>query len=1354
MTAPIELLVPIQVEALVVNENDRRATTWSVSARTYAGADRVLPIEPPPFARDNDRPRTGVTVHWLLPDALTVGQWHGGDGEGGMTGLRAPHVPDRWLVVRTTRHPDEPTRPVEPRAWVVESNHVGPEGTNPFPVAGGVDYLGRATELSRWPREAGAAPAHVVAMTALGPETAGTTRMHDLDPAYAASVANIDNVFALHDPLDDLATEDDPAAVLSYAVIGWYSDPDGSDPMRNPARLGRDVADLGGAGSGSTLPAEDWRRVMDALDWTTGEDDALEQALAQGLVPSSTVLHGMVYGVRWTGFRGPAQPFTRGADSAFARTAIRSRAGWRNPEPGDATGFGDIAGADGGPRLGDAAGLRRPGGAADVEPGTRSLFPHLAIGSSSTDALAAVLGFLLAQEDHLDDDADHLATLFEALEHDLLDVYERAGGVAELDRRLHQDGFTSHPGGVVFDVVLRAPEDGSAADSDRLMPEGPDLLRAIGLEQDLDELNDCQRRLEEAEAALWAARRELYAVWWKSRRHRDVANPASGADPSSQQIIDRLAELQGWLAVPQGEDGTPPQQYEDALPAGEARNARDAKRCAVAEKLASDAVGASLAEIPGAAAATPTLHETPRARFFAPADPVVVVSGVRASSKHGGDGQYRDDGRLFVRAASGSEAAGGPTLQLRLGETRLGPDQVVGAFFGAMLEGKPLPAATGSILTELVLLDDGWRNWLAAQTAAAVDPLELVDLQRRLWPSPDTEEPGPTPTIDAAFDGVRPSPVAVEEWSRPWRPVYLAWRTTWYPSHAATPEGELVTWEFDGEELAWNGLSDFDHSRAQTIQGRCLLSGTATRALRDATDAIYERLENAAVDPQETAAAEMERKNSLAATRAALDRVKQRLASADLLAQSMTGFHEQLVQRDPAQFHEADEPTRALLGNVERAAPMPYGDDSAGPRFHPLRGGHIRLRRAWVVDAFGQVFDVIHEQGQTDASFVPLRGRGFTTVGLTQRADTQMLQLAPRLVQPSRLVFRFRTDSGTDSGTGAVAGWLQPNHFDGSLMVSDPGGTLVGALLLWRADGQVRWEAAPGQAGALPDGASTLRRVVNRLQGLDFAGFEQVLGAVDKTLATTDPAGRRGETASVLVGRPLAVVEAELYLELDGPAFPDQAWRHTLTDPADASRVGGVGDLRFRVRLGLPDSRDDGIVGFYVEGDERDKKFHSVLPGGGASDHIDWSAPGTWPSVPVRVRGEDHPDALRVTLLVDPRGSLTASSGVQPSKTLRLPRHLVAGPMSNLDASFRVGPILSTGTAVRMPLPADIARGWSWIERTGVRLTPEGREETWSTPVDVEPVPPGSPLADAPTHLREGWLQLSQVVAPAEEEET
>src|SRR5689334_3279814 len=91
------LLVPVALEALVVNEADQNATLWSVAPKQYGGFARMDPLDPPPFTETNGRPLTGVTLHWALPDALTRGRrTPAGD-------LIFPTVPNRWLLVRVAK---------------------------------------------------------------------------------------------------------------------------------------------------------------------------------------------------------------------------------------------------------------------------------------------------------------------------------------------------------------------------------------------------------------------------------------------------------------------------------------------------------------------------------------------------------------------------------------------------------------------------------------------------------------------------------------------------------------------------------------------------------------------------------------------------------------------------------------------------------------------------------------------------------------------------------------------------------------------------------------------------------------------------------------------------------------------------------------------------------------------------------------------------------------------------------------------------------------------------------------------------------------------------------------------------
>jgi hypothetical protein len=952
------------------------------------------------------------------------------------------------------------------------------------------------------------------------------------------------------------------------------------------------------------------------------------------------------------------------------------------------------------------------------------------VGTSTTDALSALVEYLLGYEDGGADPSD-VAALFEALEHDLVGIYDTPAGADELRRRMQQDGFVPSAGGTRWDVVLRRPGDASgntsSPDEPRTAPEGVQLLAdldaqdpTLGLVTKLTALNDAQRDLHRAEAALRSSRYDLYALWWKTERRRAgtvVDDAAPTSDERQRLRNEAVREFQRLR------DEAATDVRTATTRRGNAADDADAARVDLEPLLGSDAARTALAKVlHGEEASTGDLAEwlelvdAPAARFYAPADPVVVISGGRSSPKHGGDGRFSDDGTLLVRFGGAGDDAPGQTL--RFGDTAAGIDSstFVDEILPGLLPNDDLPAITRDLLTEFVLLDG------SAMPA-------LASARGDLWRDPTDElHSVAAVTADAGFTGVRPSPVGVERWRQPWRPLHLCWRATWYPTEYP---GD---WSFDGDDLRWIGTGSFDHAKAMTLQGRSLLATAPTGALQDALDAIYERIVEAPADPDES---EADRIAEHAELRAKLDQARQRLADADLLAQALTGFHDQLVQRDATQYYDPpDEPPgegiNSLLGDLGRAAPMPYDDGPDGaPRFFPIRGGHARLRRLWIVDAFGQVFDVFHERGQTDASFVPLRGRGLRTVGLTQRSDTQMLQFPPRLVQPSRLDFRFDT-----SGSGAVRGWLLPNHLDASLQLYDHDGNSLGSLIAWHGN-LVRWQPEPGRLDPAASISAEVTRIKDRLDGKPVADLSGFLDAIDRTLRTTDPLGQRGDNLSVLVGRPVAVVAATFAVELDGPALTDQSWGAAST-PDD----GGVSDLSIQLRLGLPTSRDDGTLGWFESGDSR---FHSVLttPTLVQNDYVVGAGAGSGPTVPVGTV-EQPADPLALTMLVDPRGSINAATGFLPHKSLRLPRGFVDAALARMDATFRVGPILS-GRQVRMPLPADISSGWSWIDKTGVNLAIDERDGQWNV-AEVESAAIAAHLTSAPTRIREGWLRLAQIV--------
>jgi hypothetical protein len=144
MTDPT-LLVPIALEALVVNPHVQNEVGFSRWNPTYQNLNTFQTPIPPPFNTEGGVPAQGIYLHWVLPDALTKGdrQPVTSPEPGTATGLNDsqnslvfPHVPNRWLVVRTAAV--SPNAPRTRKAWVIQSDFLDPNnggtGTNPFPI--------------------------------------------------------------------------------------------------------------------------------------------------------------------------------------------------------------------------------------------------------------------------------------------------------------------------------------------------------------------------------------------------------------------------------------------------------------------------------------------------------------------------------------------------------------------------------------------------------------------------------------------------------------------------------------------------------------------------------------------------------------------------------------------------------------------------------------------------------------------------------------------------------------------------------------------------------------------------------------------------------------------------------------------------------------------------------------------------------------------------------------------------------------------------------------------------------------------------------------------------------------------
>jgi hypothetical protein len=121
-----------------------------------------------------------------------------------------------------------------------------------------------------------------------------------------------------------------------------------------------------------------------------------------------------------------------------------------------------------------------------------------------------------------------------------------------------------------------------------------------------------------------------------------------------------------------------------------------------------------------------------------------------------------------------------------------------------------------------------------------------------------------------------------------------------------------------------------------------------------------------------------------------------------------------------------------------------------------------------------------------------------------------------------------------------------------------------------------------------------------------------------------------------------------------------------------------------------------------------------------------------------------------VSMLVDPRGSVHATTGILPTMAVTLPGDFVDDALAAMKITFRINGILTdqritaeTGngaeaTTILMPVPEETRGDWAWLEYDDSGLTsyPIAPNDTVARLSNVAPV------------LRRGLLQLASALGP------
>jgi len=1214
------LLVPIDVQALFVPEGGDEAMVRLPSALN--AADGQGPGFPAPFTAGTARP-AGVHLQWAPPDALMRGRL---DVTPDRNRLALPALPDRWVVLRLVTPIGATT--VAVHGWVIEADRAV------------------KVELADWPAgDTAAAQAGAQVAPAVLTGAAGGA------PTWAVTYDSVENRFALHDPLDDMA-QVAPNGVAgdaaTYVVAGWWSDAS-LDPL--DAATDRNSLD-------ELLHSLSWSAVTPWVDtpaYQRSLDDVAQRRAAVNLKSANRFVRDP------NDQPSPAPPIAeqpvaemtsqvRSTLADKATAAFVTTPWW----PHATLLHGSVYGVPVRPVDGMLLADNRP--SADVV--------RVALGSHDDDVIGALaVGGFETTTDEARRDTERLLGAFTG---QLVRELGAPDGAVAVEEHEHHIAFGSLPGGTRGDDRFLTGQSGAP--------------------------------LKIGRGARTAAARQSAGVGGLAAAQAEV------------QLSKLFLERRAMIAS------------------------------ADVDAVVSAAGGSAEPPI----SAEPRLVPRPAPRFHFPLDPMVAVQGASRSLRHGHDGRASPDGLLWCRWAHQTVRE----LKGLLSGAAVLPSLANGA----------VPAEVLYLAQEAVLHSPYNRGWLgdvaAGRTGLGRAGIGIrLDAEAAMRFGADAVYDGTTQALagDAAgriekadladqllrhsmFVGAEPSPIGITAWSQPWVPMWLEWEA----ELALTDT--LRGWLLDAVDLEPDPAAGLTPATT-TMIGRSLLTSGAARtmaaAVRDflgAEDALEKTTGGVGDVPEDV-------EKALAALAGAVDNL-------DLVTATLDGIRLQLLGVDARGGF-----VRTRTDDGTLVPPAPIGPPQL------VAAGAIRVTKARLLDTFGRTLDL----PAVMSAALPVRNE--------IAGASATLRLRPRLQRAARWMFRLvdaaggpdpaeaRIDQVDPAGTvSPVAGFLLPDHLDESLEIFDGAGSPVGELSHEPIGGRVVWEIAPGRPGppdagpqfGLSGGQLPLGWFATGLVAADVrdrngpapsaeSALTAALRAIDTTLWTVDTfAGLGSEHVAGLVGRPIAVVRAQLWLELQPEDLLD------LSDPqrGDERRAAdaALAAEAFPVRLGELTRTDDGLLGFFVDDDFEhlhlvDRVVTALAKPAGPEGHLsDQPAPIEHPYLVAEDTVTIHfGQRLTLTLLMHPAGQVHLTSGVLPRKALALAREWVAPGLARLSPSLRTGPLLIDPDQVRLPKPSVFGTKQVFTRRT----TPA----TWRD----DPILAATQTAllpDGPPTVQDGYIRM------------
>ena len=435
-----------------------------------------------------------------------------------------------------------------------------------------------------------------------------------------------------------------------------------------------------------------------------------------------------------------------------------------------------------------------------------------------------------------------------------------------------------------------------------------------------------------------------------------------------------------------------------------------------------------------------------------------------------------------------------------------------------------------------------------------------------------------------------------------------------------------------------------------------------------------------------------------------------------ILSQAMSGFNEQLLQQFPqlslplnSNLPSQNKETGYLFEFLRPYLNNPLfdqstvGDSTASNNFLPFRAGTMTVDQIFIVDAFGRYFqmdDVQKNIYRANSMAPPSTCPNDSFPGINDQN-----YLPPRILQPSRLSFNWlaaESLQGSETtfeehtqqpAASPICGWLFPNHLDKGLTIYDAAGHALGSLNAEGAGPTTTWRNVPksGLNGSTNTGPDNGRSdMVTALENANYvlknfleefafpatgaSPYNGLLNVMRQAQSFTQIGGLQSDKGlAILIGQPLVLVRAVIRLDLQGSptvALDSGSLCGSIKDflkydpnnndpkiePGREYNIndrfnGKFTDIDIPVMLGDLTQFNDGLVGYFINDDWQ--TFYSPASTE-SSGRVQQALFETLQLTPNYEGQAEAVKEIQLTMIVDPRAAIHATTGILPVKQLRI----------------------------------------------------------------------------------------------------